>query len=62
MRLNATYRPLMTVSTRGIELRPDGEGWKYFETALLLICHQGQLEGILRRMKSRKSDECDVVF
>jgi hypothetical protein len=59
---NPTYRPLMTVSAGGIELRPDGEGWKYFETALLLICHQGQLEGVLRRMKSCKSETCDVVF
>jgi len=57
-----TYRPVMTVSTEGIELRPDGEDWKYFETALLLICHQGQLEGVLRRMKSCKSETCDVVF
>lgn len=61
-RANPTYRPLLTVSTRGIELRPDGEGWKYFETALLLICHQGQLEGVLRRMKTCKSETCDVVF
>lgn len=59
---NATYRPLMTVSTEGIELRPDGKGWQYFETALLLICHQSQLEGVLRRMKSCKSETCDVVF
>ncbi|MEV8148651.1 CGNR zinc finger domain-containing protein [Arthrobacter sp. NPDC080073] len=61
-RNNLTYRPVLTVSTEGIGLRPDGEGWKYFETALLLICHQGQIEGVLRRMKSCKSDTCDVVF
>lgn len=57
-----TYRPVMTVSAGGIELRPEGEGWTYFETALLLICHQGQLEGDLRRMKSCKSETCDAVF
>jgi hypothetical protein len=57
-----TYRPVMTVSTGGIDLRPDGEGWQYFEMALLLICHQSQLEGVLRRMKSCKSETCDVVF
>ncbi|BCW36130.1 hypothetical protein StoSoilA2_21860 [Arthrobacter sp. StoSoilA2] len=34
----------------------------YFEMALLLICHQSQLEGVLRRMKSCKSETCDVVF
>ncbi|MDQ0618376.1 hypothetical protein QFZ33_002400 [Arthrobacter globiformis] len=61
-RKNPTYHPVMTVSAGGIELWPGGEGWKYFETALLLICHQGQLEGVLRRMKSCKSDTCDVVF
>ncbi|MDQ0618359.1 hypothetical protein QFZ33_002383 [Arthrobacter globiformis] len=57
-----TYHPVMTVSAGGIELRPGVEGWKYFETALLLICHQGQIEGVLRRMKSCKSETCDVVF
>ncbi|BCW06024.1 hypothetical protein NtRootA1_21620 [Arthrobacter sp. NtRootA1] len=61
-RNNPSYHPVMTVSAGGIELRPDGEGWKYFETALLLMCHQGQLEGVLRRMKSCKSETCDVVF
>lgn len=61
-RRQLTYHPMMTVSSGGIELRPDGEGWKYFETALLLICHQGQLEGVLRRMKTCKSDGCDIVF
>jgi hypothetical protein len=59
---NPAYRPVMTVSTGGIQLWPDGEGWKYFETALLLICYRGQVEGVLRRMKSCKSETCDVVF
>jgi hypothetical protein len=57
-----TFHPVMTVSAGAIDLRPDGEGWQYFETALLLICHQGQLEGVLRRMKACKSETCDVVF
>jgi hypothetical protein len=56
------YRPLVKVSDGRVDLVPDGDGWKYFETALLLICYRAQIDGTLRRMKTCKSHTCDVVF
>lgn len=58
----AKYRPVLTISTGKIDLTPDGDGWKYFETTLLLICYRAQVAGALRRLKTCKSETCDVVF
>jgi hypothetical protein len=53
---------LLTISHGRIEITPAGDGWRYFETALLLICYRAQQIGALRRLKTCKSEECDVVF
>lgn len=56
------YRPALAVTADGIELKPEGEGWRYYETALLLLCHHAQTVDSLKRMKSCKAHGCDVVF
>lgn len=56
------YRPAVTLTSQGVELKPDGDGWRYYETALLLECHEAGTLDVLRRMKSCKAHGCDVVF
>lgn len=56
------YRPAVTLTPHGIELKPDGDGWRYYETALLLVAHHAETLDTLRRMKSCKAHGCDVVF
>lgn len=56
------YRPVLTISPGKIVLSPHGDGWKYFENTLLLICYRAQVVGTLRRLKTCKSETCDVVF
>jgi hypothetical protein len=52
----------LSVSGGHVDIRPAGAGWQHFATALLLICYRAQLTGELRRLKTCKSHECDVVF
>ena len=52
----------LSVSGGHVDVRPAGAGWQHFGTALLLICYRAQLTGELRRLKTCKSHECDVVF
>ena len=59
---NEVYHPAFVLTPHGVELKPDGHGWRYYETALLLVCHEAGTLDILRRMKSCKAHGCDVVF
>ncbi|GAA4550351.1 CGNR zinc finger domain-containing protein [Pseudonocardia xishanensis] len=52
----------LTLSRGEVSAEPTGRGWAQFESALLLICYRARLAGHLRRLKTCKSHECDVVF
>ncbi|GAA4701574.1 CGNR zinc finger domain-containing protein [Pseudonocardia yuanmonensis] len=52
----------LTLSHGEVSAEPTGRGWSQFESALLVICYRAQLAGRLRRLKTCKSHECDVVF
>jgi hypothetical protein len=52
----------LSLSHGEVSAEPTGRGWSQFESALLVICYRAQLAGHLRRLKTCKSHECDVVF
>lgn len=45
-----------------VELVPAGVGWQHIASSLLLICYRGHIAGELKRLKTCRSRQCNVVF